>query len=173
MKHTTVLVSGFFMLTTLLLLQFCVKPPNYPDTPGIEFVSLSKNVLRQTQLGGDTVMVMFNFTDGNGDLGSQNNEPNIFIEDGRDTFGKAPFAIPYIEPQGAGNGISGMITIALPTTCCIYPDINGIKFPPCDTSKNAPQQLDTVFYRIYIKDRAGNVSNTITTDPITLICRYN
>ncbi|HRI58874.1 MAG TPA: hypothetical protein PK228_04105 [Saprospiraceae bacterium] len=171
MKKTVFGAVLFLVIVTTGLFQFCVQPPNYPDEPVIEFVSLSKNVMRQTKLGPDTVLVMFNFTDGDGDLGSQDNEPNIFIEDGRDSFLKDPYAIPYIEPQGAGNGISGMITIALPTTCCIYPDINGIKFPPCDTSKNAPQQLDTVFYRIYIKDRAGNVSNKITTDPITLICR--
>ena len=171
MKKTVFVALLFGSVAVAGLLQYCVKPPNYPDEPVIEFMGLSKNVMRQTPLGADTVLVMFNFTDGNGDLGSQNNEPNIFIEDGRDSFPKDPYAIPYIEPQGAGNGISGMITIALPTTCCIYPDVNGIKFPPCDTTKNAPQSLDTVFYRIYIKDRAGNISNKITTDPITLICR--
>ncbi|MBV6441971.1 MAG: hypothetical protein EPGJADBJ_03668 [Saprospiraceae bacterium] len=171
MKKTVFAAALFLAVAAAGLFQFCVKPPNYPDEPVIEFVGLSKNLMRQSKLGPDTVMVMFNFTDGNGDLGSQNNEPNIFIEDGRDSFPQDPYAIPYIEPQGAGNGISGMITIALPTTCCIFPPINGITYPPCDTSKNAPQQLDTVFYRIYIKDRTGNVSNKITTEPITLICR--
>lgn len=172
MKKTLYIASLFLAVAAAGIFQYCVKPPNYPNEPVIEFTGLSKNIMRQTKLGPDTVLVMFNFTDGDGDLGSQNNEPNIFIEDGRDSFPKDPYAIPYIEPQGAGNGISGMITIALPTTCCIYPKINGITYPPCDTSKNAPQQFDTVFYRIYIKDRAGHVSNKITTDPITLICRY-
>lgn len=167
----TVFGTLFFSVIVAGLFQFCVKPPDYPNEPVIEFAGLSKNVMRQSRLGPDTVWVSFNFTDGDGDLGSRDSMPNIFIEDGRDSFGKTPYSIPYIEPQGAGNGISGTITISLPTTCCLYPDINGIKFPPCDTSKNAPQNLDTVFYRIYITDRAGHVSNTITTEPITLICR--
>ncbi len=167
----TVFVAVLLPAVIAGLFQFCVKPPNYPNEPIIEFTSLSKNVMRQSQLGPDSLVVTISFTDGDGDLGSQNNEPNIYILDGRDSFPKDPYAIPYIELQGAGNGISGTISFVLPTTCCIYPDLNGIKFPPCDTSKNAPQNLDTVFYSIYIKDRAGHVSNTIETGPITLICR--
>jgi hypothetical protein len=43
-------------------------------------------------------------------------------------------------------------------------------FTPCDTV-NPPQLLDTVFYWIQIKDRAGHLSNQIETAPITLICK--
>lgn len=114
-------------------------------------------------------MITFSFTDGDGDLGFKDEQGSIFIVDGRDTFDKPPYRIPYIEQQGAGNGISGEISIVVPTTCCIYPTSTGI--PPCDTSVSAPQLLDTVFYLLQIKDRAGHLSNQITTDPITLVCR--
>ncbi|MBX2891936.1 MAG: hypothetical protein KF734_13480 [Saprospiraceae bacterium] len=167
MKKTVSLVALLLATVSICFFQFCVKPPDYPKEPFIEFVSLSKNIMRQSKLGLDTVLVTFSFTDGNGDLGSVDNEPSIFIEDGRDSFPQEPYAIPYIEPQGAGNGISGTITVALPTTCCIYTDENGFKFS-CET---VPVAFDTLTYLISIKDRAGNVSNKITTPPIVLICK--
>ena len=166
MKKLTWSISAI-LLGALVILQFCVKPPDYPDEPVITFESLSKNVMYQTPFGQDSVVITFAFTDGDGDLGFQNDEESIFIVDGRDTFKKPSYRIPYIEQQGAGNGISGTISIVVPTTCCIYSTL----LPPCDTSKFAPQQVDTVFYLLKIKDRAGHVSNEITTDPITLICR--
>lgn len=166
MKEITWTIS-ILLLSALILLPFCVKPPNYPDEPVIEFKSLSKNVMYQSTFGQDSVVITFTFTDGDGDLGFKDFEESIFIVDGRDTFSKPSYRIPYIEQQGAGNGISGDISIVVPTTCCIYPK----PYIPCDTSQNAPQQLDTVFYWIRIKDRAGHISNEIQTAPITLICR--
>jgi hypothetical protein len=157
------------LLVAANLLVYCVQPPDYPDEPVIEFTALSKNVMRQTTFGTDSVVISFDFTDGDGDLGFQDTSASIFIVDGRDSFSKPSYRIPYVEQQGTGNGISGTISIVLPTTCCIYPLSSGI--PPCDTSNNAPQAFDTVFYLISIKDRAGHVSNQITTAPITLVCK--
>jgi hypothetical protein len=150
---------------------YCVKPPDYPIEPAITFGALSKKTMLQSRLGQDSIAVRFSFTDGDGDLGFQDTSASIFITDGRDSFNKPPYRIPFLGTQGVGNGISGEITIVVPTTCCIYPDKNGIKYPPCDTSVNAPQSRDTVFYWIQIKDRAGHLSNKIKTDPIELICR--
>lgn len=163
---TTALVLA---CSSLILLQFCVQPPNYPDEPVIEFQRLSKTTLMQTRFGVDSVVVTFSYTDGDGDLGFEDNTIDLFIEDGRDSFSKLPYRIPFVGTQGAGNGISGEISIRVPTTCCIYPVASGI--PPCDTSNFAPQMFDTVFYRIQIQDRGGHLSNTIQTDPIRLQCR--
>ncbi len=152
-----------------LAMTYCVQPPDYPDEPVIEFVALSKNVMEQTTFGTDSVVITFDFTDGDGDLGFQDMSASIFIVDGRDSFMKPSYRIPYVEQEGTGNGISGTISIVIPTTCCIYTQSSGI--PPCDTSNNAPQTLDTVFYLISIKDRAGHVSNQISTAPIVLVCK--
>jgi hypothetical protein len=158
---------GILLFGAIAVFQFCVKPPDYPDEPVITFESLSKDVMYQSTFGQDSVIITFAFTDGDGDLGFKDDaEESIFIVDGRDSFQKPSYRIPHIEQQGAGNGISGSISIVVPTTCCIYPP----PLPPCDTI-NAPQQLDTVFYLIRIKDRAGHLSNEIQTGPITLICR--
>ncbi len=163
---TTALVFACSMLT---LLQFCVQPPDYPDEPVIEFMSLSKTTLKQASLGADSVVVTFSYTDGDGDLGFTDTSASIFIVDGRDAFQKPSYRIPSVGTQGAGNGISGEISIIVPNTCCIYPSSSGV--PPCDTSSFAPQAFDTVFYIISIRDRSGHLSNAIQTSPIRLQCR--
>lgn len=152
--------------------ESCTKPPDYSNIPEIEFIRLSKNLMRQSSLGPDTVIITFGFTDGDGDLGTGQEGPEVFVFDGRDNFEKPPYQLPKIDQQGVGNGISGEISILMPTTCCIFPPQNGIAYPPCDNSPNAPSMFDTVFYQIYIKDAAGNQSNTISTPPITLRCRF-
>jgi hypothetical protein len=161
----------FFMLslTALFLYNACVKPPDYPKEPVIEFASISKQLMKQGKNGEDSISVTFNYTDGDGDLGFPSNEPgtSIFVRDGRDSFLKYEYKIPYIEPQGTGNGISGTININIPTSCCIQIDANGTPLA-CEL---AMIPFDTIQYLIRIKDRAGNLSNEIVTPPIRLKCQ--
>jgi len=161
------------VLGTFVLLTFpgsCVKPPDYPNTPVIKFKRISKTQLKQGTQGEDSLTVVFTYTDGDGDLGFPNNDAqaSIFVQDARDSFPKYSYKIPYVEPQGTGNGISGEISIVLPTTCCIYTTPQGIKLS-CDQVPKTFKS-DSLYYRIRIRDRAGNMSNTITTDKITLVC---
>lgn len=153
------------LLLVAFCLQRCATPPDYPDEPVIEFKSMSKNLMTQnSNAQADSISLTFTFTDGNGDLGSDDSV-SIFIADGRDGFAKPPYKIPYINPQGAGNGISGEITIRLNTTCCTFPG----GYPPCSVVPAYP--TDTLTYLVYIKDRAGLRSNTIETPPIVLFCQ--
>jgi hypothetical protein len=149
-------------------LQSCANPPEYSDTPSIEFMSLSKNQMSQSLFGNDTVAISFSFTDGDGDISFSDTTGNIFIVDARDNFSKPSYRIPTIDEQGAGNGISGIITISVPTTCCIYPPNTAL---PCDTAQSVPQTFDTLSYRIRIMDRARNMSNEIEAGPILLRCK--
>lgn len=148
----------------ILLGQGCIKPPDYPDEPVIEMLGISKDSLVQSEFNIDSVYVVFSFTDGDGDLGS-NDSLNIFVTDLRDNFLANKFRIPFVREQGSNNGISGEIQILIYTTCCTYPDTT----PACDASTEFP--TNDLQYEIYIKDRAGNESNRITTPPITLLCR--
>ncbi len=112
------------------LFQFCVQPPDYPDEPVIEFVSLSKSTMKQTPLGPDSILISFNFTDGDGNLGSVNGE-ETFLSKTAATVSTNRL-IRYLYPAaGAGNGISGMISIVVPNTCCIYIDPSGVPLA-CD-----------------------------------------
>jgi len=141
----------------------CVKPPDYPIEPEIEFAGLSKNQMLQDEFNTDSTFVLLTFTDGDGDLG-HNDSLNIFVTDKRDNFLAAQYRIPFIPVAGANNGLSGDITLTLFTTCCTFP--NGQA--PCTPSEEFP--TDEVTYEIYIVDRAGHKSNVVETTPITLLC---
>ncbi len=160
-------VSGAVFALFALGWYACVKPPDYPKEPVIGFKSLSKNSLRQSARDpNESLSITFSFTDGDGDLGFQDTSTSLFITDGRTGFKKPAYSIPYVEQQGAGNGISGEITIRVPSECCIG-NLNG--FPVA--CRDVRQAFDTFFYRIAIKDRAGNLSNEIRTPPIQLRCQ--
>jgi hypothetical protein len=156
---------SLLIIGMIVLVCQCATPPNYPDEPVITFKSISRNYLKQNSNSlADSLLLVFSFTDGDGDLGS-NDSVGIYIKDGRDGFEKPPYKIPYINPQGTGNGISGEISIRLNTTCCTFD--NG--YPPCSVIPNVP--YDTLTYQVYIRDRAGNKSNQIETPPILLYCQ--
>jgi hypothetical protein len=161
----------FALFALIILTEYCVQAPDYPKEPVIEFVGLSKNIMLQGDGNEDSLLVTFSFTDGDGDLGFPESDTtaSIYIRDSRDSFGLEPRQLPYVEPQGAGNGISGEITVVLPTSCCIYVNQAGEVF----TCENVPAeaQFDTLSYLIKIRDRAGNWSNEIVTTPIILRCR--
>jgi hypothetical protein len=158
-------------LAAFLLFQYCVQPPDYPIEPVIEYVGLSKNMMQQGQNYSDSLFVTFTYTDGDGDLGFPANDPtpSVFVRDSRDSFPKPPLQLPYVEPLGAGNGISGEIMVKLPTVCCIYINKDGFKLACEDATPHI--QFDTFFYYIKIRDRAGHESNEIRTENITLRCQ--
>ncbi|MBL7828939.1 MAG: hypothetical protein JNJ57_20050 [Saprospiraceae bacterium] len=165
--------TAFWILLSLAALsmnQFCVRPPDYPKEPVIKFEGLSKSVLQQGKSEGDSVTIYLSYTDGDGDLGYPGNDAtaSVFVRDDRDSFSKFEYQLPYVDPQGAGNGISGEISIVIPTSCCIYVTPEGLKLA-CD---NVPQSFlfDTLNYFIKIKDRAGHESNEIKAGPISLKC---
>ncbi|MCC7467353.1 MAG: hypothetical protein IT261_13825 [Saprospiraceae bacterium] len=158
-------------LSAIFMAAYCVQPPDYSDVPEIKYIGLSKNLMNQGEGYTDSIFVSFSFTDGDGDLGYPESDPtaSVFIRDSRDSFPKPPLQLPYVEPQGAGNGISGEITVKLPTTCCIYISPEGI--PSACDDVPAQIQFDSFYYYIKIRDRAGHESNEIRTDVIRLRCQ--
>ncbi len=169
MKKHLILLTAAILLA--LSAQFCIKPPNYPDTPEISFTGLSKSVMQQGRSEGDSVIISFSYTDGDGDLGYPKSDTttSILVKDNRDSFVKFRYKLPYVDPQGAGNGISGQVSIVIPTSCCIFETPEGIKL----ACENVPPSFlyDTLYYFIRIRDRAGNISNEIKAGPIGLKCQ--
>jgi hypothetical protein len=169
-------ISTFWVNVTLALINAalavnaCVKPPVYPAEPVIAFKGMSKTLISQRGLGKDTLAITFDFTNGDRDLNFMSDKGSIILTDTRDNFENSRYRIGSLDLQGGGNGISGEVTflIANDVICCIYPFDSGIV--PCDIA-NAPQSLDTMSFKIRIKDRAGNISNTIETPPFYLQCK--
>lgn len=143
----------------------CHEWETYSEIPHIEFLEY------QLLIDADSVpqkgVIVFSFTDGDGDIGLKENETeppydyNLFIEylelhDGEwkhhvnemgDTV-NFNSRIPVITPAGDDKNILGTI----------YDTVSLNKYSPVDTFK----------YIIYIKDRALNVSNSIETPPILI-----
>ncbi|MFT5168725.1 MAG: hypothetical protein ACI8P3_003970 [Saprospiraceae bacterium] len=154
-----------FLLFTVLI--SCAKPPNYPNEPVIEFNNLNRNVMKQGEPPVDTIILTINYTDGDGDLGSLNDSLDVYMTDTRFDLFNITYILPFVPQQGAGNGISGEISLVLPGSCCTYPN-NAAQ--PCDNTVSDLYPTDTIVYEIYIKDRAGNESNRILTENIILLC---
>ncbi|MBP7273929.1 MAG: hypothetical protein KA974_08805 [Saprospiraceae bacterium] len=160
-KHFYLLIVG----ATLLFIG-CLKPPDYPDEPVITFVGLSKNTLKQDYLLTDSLLLSFSFTDGDGDLGFETSDTSksVVLIDSRDGQLANSYKLPFIPQQGASNGISGTVTLTVFTTCCYFS--NGQI--PCEPSTQQP--TDTLVYELYVKDRAGHISNKISTSSIIVFC---
>jgi len=156
------LISSFLLFTILIS---CTKPPDYPIEPVIEFANLSRTSMNQGTGLEDSLIVTFSYTDGDGDLGSNSDSLEVFCTDLRLPIIPITYKLPFVPPQGTGNGISGEISIQIPTSCCIFPNNTP---PPCNILPSYPR--DTLVYEIFIKDRAGNESNKIITTDITLNC---
>lgn len=152
-----------YSIVLTLLIIGCTKPPDYPNEPVIGFISFSKNTLLQGDRGDeDSLLVVLSFTDGDGNLGNSDSTLNVFFIDKRTDFSEQEFRIPFIPEQGASNGISGELSIAIGTSCCI----DYVNFTSCQPSATP----DTLIYEVYIKDRSDNKSNVIEIAPIFLQC---
>lgn len=153
-----------------LALFSCVQPPDYPVEPEIDYIGF--NTLTFPQGGpnapSDTLILRFGFTDGDGDIGNADSTVDVFITDSRTPEFEESRKLPIIPEEGVGNGISGEITLRFPNNpfqiCCIIGDEQGCD-GPIDGFPN-----DTFSYRIQIMDRAGNRSNPIQTETVTLLC---
>jgi hypothetical protein len=147
----------------------CIKRPEYPIEPVIQYEGLNKRTIAQGSSSAlpDTLNLRFSFTDGDGDLGYENDSLDIFLTDSRDGFIEN-LKLPVFPSQGTGIGISGEITVRIFNKpfniCCTFP--NGQV--PCTPSTVFP--IDTFSYGIQIRDRAGHFSNKVQSEVITVLC---
>ena len=58
------IITVFVIIT--LLIWGCLKAPPFPDQPSIKFKSINKNLIKYCV---DTLVITFEFQDGDGDLG--------------------------------------------------------------------------------------------------------
>lgn len=154
----------------VVLLSSCIKPPDYPDEPVIEYIGINKKVVTQGNTIPDTLVMRISFTDGDGDLTFPEDSIDFFAEDSR-TGLVSTARMPFIGEENTANGVSGEITIIWSNNaltgggiCCLPPNVD----LPCEPSQLLP--TDTFFYLLQIRDRAGNLSNKVQTDSIVILC---
>lgn len=156
----------FLILITIVILTIhaCIEGPDYPIEPVLTYKGLSENMIDQSSLGEDTLKIYLYFTDGDGDIGSKSGNSDIYLIDSRLGIVQDSFRAPFVPEKGTKNGVDGNMTLLYLSTCCIFPDGS----PPCFPSETFPK--DSLKLKIYMKDRAGHVSNEVETDWIYVNC---
>jgi hypothetical protein len=132
----------------VLLLFACKKDDALSVVPTIDFQSISPLTAQEYI---DDIIITISYTDEDGDLGENSPDiDNLFVEDSRNGI-VYHYRIPQLAPNGNEISIEGNFNIK----------INGSGI----TNSSTSQQVN---YDIYVKDRAGNKSNTITASSITI-----
>jgi hypothetical protein len=157
----------FLVIISFIFLNACKKAEQLPAVPKIEFTSFTifdtTDILGNKSKGGQ---LKFHFEDGDGDLGlnaptgDQTDSTNLFFTLFRkvggvmvaapdnDPLKPSPYRIPYMERLGQNKILRGTISVTF-LYLFYYP-------------------TDTIRYDFYIKDRALNESNVVSTSEIVL-----
>jgi hypothetical protein len=162
-----ILKYWIIFLIVLFNLIACKKIEQLPAVPYIEFNSFT--VFDTTDILGNNAKagrLKFYFEDGDGDLGLkppseiQNDTTNLFFtlfrkKDGtmvtapdNDPLKPSSYRIPYMERLGQNKILKGTISVIF--------------------QYNFYSSSDTIRYDFYIKDRALNASNVVSTSEIII-----
>lgn len=134
--------------TCCLFLVSC-ETPSGSTVPKIALEELGPTTIVALE---DSIYMRISFFDGNGDLGENlTSEKNLFVVDERLELAHE-FRISNMVPGGAEVPIQGSLEWTIPSVFLT----------------NSLGETEEVTYRIYVIDRAGNQSNTIVTNPITI-----
>ena len=140
-----------FILPVLFLSFYssCKKDENIISAiPLIEFISVGPSQFIEYQ---STLTFTISYRDGDGNLGENNPDvTNLFLTDNRNNV-TYKYRVQQLAPEGSSIAIEGKLNIVLNNT--------GI-------TDNSNSQTFT--YSIYLVDRAGNTSNTVTTSAVTV-----
>lgn len=150
--------------TTLLALKSCTTTNDFSNIPRIEKIEISKTEVVQGSINNDSILLIIHFTDGDGDFGSDTQE-NIFIEDSRTKTLVSAYKAPKVPEQGSGNGIAGKIWVTVYSSCCITP-----QNPNCCLDNFGCPPFNELSYKVSIRDRGGNNSNSVQSPTIRLLC---
>lgn len=173
----------FIFMITLGLLSGCIPEPNFPNSPNIKFLSVTKKSFPDQFI--DSVYVSILIEDGDGDLGlsSFDTDPKYApttITSSGDTIPNKYVNNYFITIKKNVNGSFQEVTFPGGTS------FNG-RFPILQEGRGALEVKlnygvalflgvlqspvgsgDEIIFDVQIADRALNESNMITTDPVVL-----
>lgn len=143
--HALYIFAAAFIM---VLASACSKDSEINRSPVIKFLDMSSDSIIEFK---DSLVIRFEYTDGDGDIGEENPDENaLMIKDRRLTNADFYFVKP-LSPPGSTIKITGIIAVQIKNTFLLG-------------SSNSEQ---TVF-DIKLRDRAGNWSNTINTPTIII-----
>jgi len=134
-------------------MQFsCTKQTDelsFPVQPQITLDSISQDTLIEFQ---DRLILHLSYQDGDGDLGNSNPDFNsIFIQDSR-LENADEYYLPPLAPENSTISIQGTFDVELSSTFLLG---NGTE--------------EMTIFSLFLKDRAGNQSNTVETGEILIV----
>ncbi len=141
--------KNIFFFIIILFIAGCKKDEIvFPIEPKIEVVSITPANAQQYV---DPVTISIHYEDGDGDLGENNDQiKNCFVTDNRIGI-TYEYRIKQLAPSGASIPIDGNLNI----------NIGGQVLTDSSTQQN-------VTYTLYIVDRAGHKSNSVTTGAVVI-----
>ena len=143
-----VILNCTFYIVFCTCLFSCKKKEKPTNIPAIEFVSISPSTVVEYL---NSITITFSYDDLDGDLGQNDpNVTNLFVTDSRNGV-TYQYRISQLAPDGSVIHIKGNLNVVIKSTAI--------------TDASSTQ---SVSYSIYVKDRTGNTSNTITTTAITV-----
>ena len=172
---SSLLIQYLFFLGSLTAIFSCQKPPEYDNTPNIKFQNVEIFSSVENGFKKDSLVIVTRFEDGDGDLGLSNediaqapfnqgdNNLNYFIEILiKKGNGFQPLNLPFsfngrffrLAPDGRIGPIEGDLRYG------------GIVIRERD---NVIKPGDVLKFRVWVRDRALNRSNTVLSDEITVL----
>ena len=151
MKAGTVII--IFCITIASVFAACTK--NYVSNVPNVTLTAYPTLLKADK---DTMYILFNVVDGDADIGNDDTGVSaIYYKDTRDDsaeFTKVPF--PDIKPdyEDPKKGVQIACTLYVDPQPGLRPDTTHQKYG------------DTLKYELYVKDRAGHISNHAVSGPI-------
>ncbi|MEM7657575.1 MAG: hypothetical protein AAF399_15685 [Bacteroidota bacterium] len=138
----------------LFLIPFCwlacqsVDSPKIGEVPAITLLNTAPVQVVEYQ---DSIVFTLEYTDGDGDLGTNDDtQRNVFAADNRvDVVHE--FRLKQLAPDGAEIPITGTFTVTLDNTVL-----------------TGGGTEETVSFRLWVRDQAGNLSNEVASPPITV-----
>lgn len=134
-----IIISGIFLITIS-----CGKKGSFPSTPDLKFQSIY-------QTDSNSIVINCTFRDREGDI-----QDSIYFQvynlttPGNSTGLFAPYSVPDFPAQQNMEG--NIMLILTPTDVHIGSGLGG--------------GADSVYFDLYLKDRAGHISDTVRTDTI-------
>ena len=149
MPNLTAMYKKLFLpILSFFLFSTCTKEEEVSKVPAITFKSITPSTYKA---GTDSLFIVFSYSDVDGDLGEDSvDAKNMFVTDNRNST-LYQFRVKQLVATGTIMAIKGDIQIKMPNVGIT----NGV------TNESAT-------FNVYIKDRAGNKSNTIITTAITV-----
>jgi hypothetical protein len=159
--------NNFFWIALIIIAMLqaaCNKVPLYPDEPILTDGSFE---LLKNSIGQDTaVLIKFKFTDGDGDLG-------LTAADTIPPYDKNLFVAYFQKVDGKFEKIvlpGSTDTLNFNSRIRDY-NITGANAAQAEVSLNINISVvlaDTILFEYYLRDKARNISNKLSTGPIAL-----